>query len=109
MAGLVMYHKANTGIYSLSLHDALPISGGQNRRGPAVAVTPETAAVTALAETGKNTVDMALYPVYTPLRSDRKSTRLNSSHVKSSYAVLCLKKKKKIREIRDKKPNHHDF
>src|SRR5690606_39530392 len=26
--------------------------------------------------------------------SDRKSTRLNSSHVKSSYAVLCLKKKK---------------
>src|SRR5436309_3933352 len=29
-------------------------------------------------------------------RSDRKSTRLNSSHVKISYAVFCLKKKKKI-------------
>src|SRR5690606_40735396 len=28
-----------------------------------------------------------------PLREDRKSTRLNSSHVKSSYAVFCLKKK----------------
>src|SRR5690606_40439080 len=30
--------------------------------------------------------------------SDRKSTRLNSSHVKISYAVFCLKKKKKIRK-----------
>src|SRR5690606_41400111 len=30
-------------------------------------------------------------------RRDRKSTRLNSSHVKISYAVFCLKKKKKIR------------
>src|SRR5690606_40386714 len=30
-----------------------------------------------------------------PLRIDRKSTRLNSSHVKISYAVFCLKKKKK--------------
>src|SRR5690606_41704578 len=29
---------------------------------------------------------------------DRKSTRLNSSHVKISYAVFCLKKKKKVRE-----------
>src|SRR5690606_40914580 len=29
-------------------------------------------------------------------RGDRKSTRLNSSHVKISYAVFCLKKKKKI-------------
>src|SRR5690606_40285792 len=31
------------------------------------------------------------------LLSDRKSTRLNSSHVKISYAVFCLKKKKKMR------------
>src|SRR5690606_26917550 len=30
---------------------------------------------------------------------DRKSTRLNSSHVKISYAVFCLKKKKEIRDI----------
>src|SRR5690606_39328573 len=33
---------------------------------------------------------------YAPQRTDRKSTRLNSSHVKISYAVFCLKKKKKI-------------
>src|SRR5690554_7643493 len=32
---------------------------------------------------------------YVPERSDRKSTRLNSSHVRISYAVFCLKKKKK--------------
>src|SRR5690349_24239474 len=31
-----------------------------------------------------------------PLKKDRKSTRLNSSHVEISYAVFCLKKKKKI-------------
>src|SRR5690606_41313164 len=32
----------------------------------------------------------------TPRKTDRKSTRVNSSHVKNSYAVFCLKKKKKI-------------
>src|SRR5205085_10981768 len=32
-------------------------------------------------------------------RSDRKSTRLNSSHSQISYAVFCLKKKKKIKKI----------
>src|SRR5690349_22458027 len=32
---------------------------------------------------------------------DRKSTRLNSSHVEISYAVFCLKKKKKIKNLRD--------
>src|SRR5690349_21988152 len=34
-----------------------------------------------------------------PLRRDRKSTRLNSSHVEISYAVFCLKKKKKKKPI----------
>src|SRR5436309_8919455 len=33
------------------------------------------------------------------VRTDRKSTRLNSSHVKISYAVFCLKKKKKIYKL----------
>src|SRR2546427_9595762 len=37
-------------------------------------------------------------------RSDRKSTRLNSSHSQISYAVFCLKKKKKIKEIISKQP-----
>src|SRR5690606_41707589 len=34
-----------------------------------------------------------------PVRRDRKSTRLNSSHVKISYAVFCLKKKKEIKDV----------
>src|SRR5690606_42013707 len=34
-----------------------------------------------------------------PVGTDRKSTRLNSSHVKISYAVFCLKKKKKVPAI----------
>src|SRR6266511_4897137 len=38
-------------------------------------------------------------------RGDRKSTRLNSSHVKISYAVFCLKKKKKINSIFHQKKN----
>src|SRR5436305_8121113 len=36
-------------------------------------------------------------------RKDRKSTRLNSSHVRISYAVFCLKKKKKTKKRRKKK------
>src|SRR5215510_16098860 len=63
---------ATTEIYTLSLHDALPISPASTARSS-----------------------------YPPCRSacrcrrDRKSTRLNSSHVAISYAVFCLKKKKK--------------
>src|SRR5690606_30059010 len=37
------------------------------------------------------------FHVHHQLRPDRKSTRLNSSHVKSSYAVFCLKKKKNLK------------
>src|SRR5690606_40404907 len=41
---------------------------------------------------------MGNFSIYYKLTSDRKSTRLNSSHVKISYAVFCLKKKsRKIR------------
>src|SRR5207302_5205583 len=36
-------------------------------------------------------------------QTDRKSTRLNSSHVKISYAVFCLKKKKKTKKLLEKK------
>src|SRR5690625_5912597 len=40
---------------------------------------------------------------YCELCQDRKSTRLNSSHVAISYAVFCLKKKKKKRHVRQGK------
>src|SRR5256885_10414611 len=72
---------ATTEIYTLSLHDALPISA-PGRPG---AVFETDAAIDARAEHSG-------IPVAT---LDRKSTRLNSSHLVISYAVFCLKKKKK--------------
>src|SRR5690606_41996276 len=47
---------------------------------------------------GRAVVRAAGIVVYATRRGDRKSTRLNSSHVKISYAVFCLKKKKKKRK-----------
>src|SRR3712207_7362100 len=40
--------------------------------------------------------DLFTRPVHSVTRSDRKSTRLNSSHANISYAVFCLKKKKNV-------------
>src|SRR5689334_24635290 len=80
---------ATTEIYTLSLHDALPIwqhvhvgeevdvlgdRGHRPDRHPAVGPVRER---------------------LPPATTDRKSTRLNSSHSSISYAVFCLKKKKK--------------
>src|SRR6266851_7317904 len=63
---------ATTEIYTLSLHDALPISA--STRAPRTPVPRH-----------RRREDR---------RRDRKSTRLNSSHITISYAVFCLKKKK---------------
>src|SRR5215471_19794575 len=80
---------ATTEIYTLSLHDALPISHrrrAHEHRPPRLRVHEAT--------------------------RDRKSTRLNSSHVEISYAVFCLKKKKKkwpsIDERKKKKKRQKD-
>src|SRR2546429_5380256 len=64
---------ATTEIYTLSLHDALPISDLQRL----------------VASVGQR-----WHGAWRP--RDRKSTRLNSSHGYISYAVFCLKKKKKL-------------
>src|SRR5437762_14369392 len=71
-------------MYTLSLHDALPISGEtRGRSGPRV---------------GMNVPGPGSCPPPTARgRSDRKSTRLNSSHRCISYAVFCLKKKSAAR------------
>src|SRR2546426_4335626 len=69
---------ATTEIYTLSLHDALPIcrrSLSLTPRGPSCSCSRARSAPSP--------------------RLDRKSTRLNSSHLVISYAVFCLKKKKK--------------
>src|SRR2546430_9302861 len=79
---------ATTEIYPLSLHDALPIcSAGLDDRGDVVPhLTPDSRGGVRCGGGGAaHEVD----------RGDRKSTRLNSSHSQISYAVFCLKKKKK--------------
>src|SRR2546422_6711303 len=86
---------ATTEIYTLSLHDALPIYLAHvlHRR----VVPPE---VEQHARDQEARVQRQRIQIASPTRSskrDRKSTRLNSSHGYISYAVFCLKKKKKTR------------
>src|SRR3712207_8302410 len=82
---------ATTEIYTLSLHDALPISPtcSSTTRPTAASRAPSRPRPTASSST-------AALSRATPLGTqDRKSTRLNSSHANISYAVFCLKKKNK--------------
>src|SRR2546426_9938898 len=81
---------ATTEIYTLSLHDALPISapGGRRLRVPHLAGHGRSHQVA-------RGPDLAAVRPGPPRSRDRKSTRLNSSHLVISYAVFCLKKKKK--------------
>src|SRR5258707_11891360 len=92
---------ATTEIYTLSLHDALPISidkmssialrsrGQANRSAASRALSHSARSCSAesftLAPGATNAANTGI---------DRKSTRLNSSHANISYAVFCLKKKK---------------
>src|SRR5256885_15439662 len=69
---------ATTEIYTLSLHDALPICAGRPGRAKGAGTA------------GGSSHDRDELR----RRLDRKSTRLNSSHLVISYAVFCLKKKK---------------
>src|SRR3712207_7471123 len=78
---------ATTEIYTLSLHDALPIFVEPGE------VTKRREVVLRNLEHPLHRLDGAL-DVREPIL-DRKSTRLNSSHANISYAVFCLKKKNK--------------
>src|SRR5258708_36416692 len=86
---LITFHKffffndtATTEIYTLSLHDALPICSRLDWIG---CLRAQLVAIH---------VDLL-----TRMVGDRKSTRLNSSHQIISYAVFCLKKKKQLVQI----------
>src|SRR5690606_41339567 len=91
LLSLFFHGPPTTAIHTLSLHDALPIYAAllppgrmpqgrhrARRHGQRTAALPDPDA----------------RGLQRALRQDRKSTRLNSSHVKISYAVFCLKKKK---------------
>src|SRR3712207_7998032 len=83
---------ATTEIYTLSLHDALPIYvhfhrclGHIELAGDDLVGSPLSQALQDLGLAAGERADR---------QADRKSTRLNSSHANISYAVFCLKKKK---------------
>src|SRR3712207_7344679 len=84
---------ATTEIYTLSLHDALPICfwprlrAGRALRADAHLPVPQLGL--------RDRRQARRHPRQEPDVRDRKSTRLNSSHANISYAVFCLKKKKK--------------
>src|SRR5947209_15680233 len=74
---------ATTEIYTLSLHDALPICN-------LIRISLTT---TMLPDAQRSSRVRASRRSFHPRPRDRKSTRLNSSHANISYAVFCLKKK----------------
>src|SRR5256885_16639012 len=77
---------ATTEIYTLSLHDALPIWLYDN-------IAPQHSRFgNERASRRSNAIRQR--GAKSPCAEDRKSTRLNSSHLVISYAVFCLKKKK---------------
>src|SRR5690349_24332695 len=87
---------ATTEIYTLSLHDALPIlttsavtSLSLDPLLLLVCFEQRSRTLAVVRASGRFAVNILRD------REDRKSTRLNSSHVEISYAVFCLKKKKK--------------
>src|SRR5690606_41837491 len=90
---------APTASYTLSLHDALPILTSAHQHGDiVVAFVPDEE----IGLKGAKALDLKRFDVDFAWTIDccelgeivdRKSTRLNSSHVKISYAVFCLKKK----------------
>src|SRR5258705_3243380 len=84
---------ATTEIYTLSLHDALPIpqpTGGGDRNAIPLYKFANARVVHHF---------VTEMPLRVSALRDRKSTRLNSSHLGISYAVFCLKKKKYIAHL----------
>src|SRR2546430_14230101 len=83
---------ATTEIYTLSLHDALPISFRDDEMRQIEDLAPTMPLRQADERVGTDDPQQRTARIF---GADRKSTRLNSSHSQISYAVFCLKKKKR--------------
>src|SRR5690242_21586588 len=88
----IFEHEACMDFHPLPLHDALPICGAtapefDEPLQPAVSARHSSA--TAIAP--RKGLQAGIHPVDSMAMGDRKSTRLNSSHMSISYAVFCLK------------------
>src|SRR5438105_6494755 len=93
---------ATTEIYTLSLHDALPIYNRKFSGSPRCGVAVRNSKKRVILESSSPNLYLSVFVVLSPYR-DRKSTRLNSSHEWISYAVFCLKKKKRKMSINNDK------
>src|SRR5699024_11658592 len=102
---LFVYAASTASLFPLSLHDALPILSSLSVDPPSVIVSLNRNAsswpilqrerVFGANLLAADQIDVAeRFAGKGGLKGDRKSTRLNSSHVSISYAVCCLKKKK---------------
>src|SRR5690606_41538456 len=94
----ILNAPATTELYTLSLHDALPIylqgyDSAERARLVARLGWHGGAYLLPEQQIGASVEHLHFY------EADRKSTRLNSSHVKNSYAVFCLKKKRQLEYI----------
>src|SRR5688500_20026177 len=91
---LCITETATTWFHTLSLHDALPIFVANKATGEKFETYTSAQSVFSVPSliTGSYTVTISIEGFKTAV-IDRKSTRLNSSHLVISYAVLCLKKK----------------
>src|SRR5207249_5687373 len=94
-----------TEIYTLSLHDALPIYLGSPASGYRLTISTSPVRGPEVIFLKTNPLVLGISRSVRFSEGDRKSTRLNSSHVSISYAVFCLKKKK-LRYKRKKQANN---
>src|SRR5438132_10672833 len=97
-----------TEIYTLSLHDALPISRRRKHRRPEARRVHTAYGAVPRGDRGRGGASDG-GAQRRDGRRDRKSTRLNSSHTVISYAVFCLKKKKKEFSATDRLFNRVTF
>src|SRR5947209_14570617 len=99
---VVFFHlTGNTYLYTLSLHDALPIYHHINRISICLIHGREVRIFSKHNAASPRMLLQIFLDRFLRLSKDRKSTRLNSSHANISYAVFCLKKKNGTMETED--------